>query len=135
MKQLSGVDASFLHVEDNHRVTGHVASLIVVDPSTADQQINADVIRDFIAERIHLLPWLRLRLVPVPLGIDLPYWIDDPDLDLDFHVRGIALPSPGDDRQLADQVSRLAPPGRSTGPTRCGSSTSSRACATEASGS
>jgi diacylglycerol O-acyltransferase len=108
MKQLSGVDASFLHIEDSHRVTGHVASLIVVDPSTADGSITADVIRDFVAERIHLLPWLRLKLVTVPFGIDLPYWIDDPDLDLDFHVRGIGLPSPGDDRQLADQVSRLA---------------------------
>ena len=107
MRQLSGVDATFLHME-NARTYGHTNSVIILDPSTADQPINADTIRDYIAERIHLLDPLRWRLVEVPLGIDRPYWVDDPDLDLNFHVRGIALPAPGNDRQLANQVARLA---------------------------
>lgn len=106
MRQLSGVDASFLHIEDA-RTTGHVSGLIIIDPSTAGRPVNADTVRQHIAQRIHLLAPMRWRLVQVPLGIDLPYWIDDPDLDLDFHVRGIALPRPGTDEQLAEQVSRL----------------------------
>jgi len=107
MRQLSGVDATFLHME-NARTTGHVNGVVVLDPSTASGPINADTIREYIAARIHLLDPLRWRLVEVPLGIDRPYWIDDPELDLDFHVRGTALPSPGTALQLADQVARIA---------------------------
>lgn len=107
MRQLSGIDAMFLHMENDHTI-GHVGGVMVLDPSTAAQPINADTIREYIAGRIHLLDPLRWRLVEVPLGIDLPYWVDDPGLDLHFHVRGIALPAPGTDRQLADQVARLA---------------------------
>lgn len=106
MRQLTGVDASFLHLEDS-RVTGHVAGLIVLDPTTADQPINVDTIKQHVAERLAVLPPLRWKLVEVPLGIDLPYWIDDHDVDLDFHVRGVALPAPGNQQQLVDQVSRI----------------------------
>ena len=49
----------------------------------------------------------RQRLVRVPLDLDHPYWIEDPDFDLEFHVRHIALPQPGDWRQLCIQVARL----------------------------
>src|SRR4051794_26638008 len=60
-----------------------------------------------IAERLPLLPPLRWRLAEVPFGLDYPYWIDDPDFDLHFHVRELALAPPGNDRQLADQVARI----------------------------
>ncbi len=106
MRQLSGVDASFLHLEDS-RLTGHVGGLIVVDPSTADHPINVDTIKEHVADRLPVLAPLRWKLVEVPLGIDLPYWIDDHDVDLDFHVRGLALPAPGNQQQLTDQISRL----------------------------
>lgn len=106
MRQLSGVDTSFLHMEDA-RVTGHVGGLIIVDPSTAEYPIDVDTVKKHIAERIPVLAPLRRKLVEVPLGIDLPYWIDDHDVDLDFHVRGLALPAPGNEKQLVDQVSRL----------------------------
>jgi Wax ester synthase/diacylglycerol acyltransferase catalytic domain len=49
----------------------------------------------------------RRRLAEVPLGLDQPYWIEDPDFDIEFHVRELALPTPGDDRQLAAQAARL----------------------------
>lgn len=107
MRQLSGMDASFLHME-NERTIGHVAGLMVLDPSTASHEINADTVRDYFAARLHLLPPLRWRLVDVPFGIDRPYWQDDPAPDLDYHVRGIALPKPGNSEQLAAQISRLA---------------------------
>ena len=107
MRQLTGVDSGFLYME-NSRTIGHVAGVMILDPSTAPRPVNADTVREFLAARIHLLAPLRWRLVTVPLGIDRSYWIDDPDLDLEFHVRGIALPAPGNAHQLAEQVARLA---------------------------
>ena len=60
-----------------------------------------------IAERLPLLPPLRWRLAEVPFGLDYPYWVDDADFDLDFHVRELALPPPGTDEKLAEQVARI----------------------------
>lgn len=107
MRQLSSLDAQFLNVE-SARTYGHVAFLGIYDPSTAPGgRLGLDEIKHLLESRLHLLPPLRWRLVPVPLGIDLPYWADDPDFDLDFHVRESAIPPPGDDRQLAETVARL----------------------------
>src|SRR3712207_934510 len=49
----------------------------------------------------------RSKLAQVPLGLDYPYWIDEADFDIGFHVRELALPAPGSDRQLAEQVARI----------------------------
>ena len=58
-------------------------------------------------ERLHLLPPFRRRIVEVPFGLDHPYWIEDPNFDLDFHMRHIAVPPPGTNEQLAELVSHL----------------------------
>lgn len=105
MEQLSGLDAGFLSLETSTQY-GHVSSIIVVDPADGSGDVYADVRRVF-QERLHLMPVYRRKLVSVPLGLDLPYWADDPDLDLGFHIREIGLPAPGGDRQLADQVARI----------------------------
>jgi len=60
-----------------------------------------------INERAHLAPYLRERLVEVPFNADFPYWVRDASFDPEFHVRHIALPEPGDWRQLCIQVARL----------------------------
>lgn len=106
MQQLSGIDVTFLYAESMDN-TGHISSVYLLDPSTAGQPINADTIRAHIASRIHLTDPLRWRLVEIPFGLDRPYWVEDPDLDLTYHVRGIALPAPGSRHQLAEQVERL----------------------------
>src|SRR5204863_1997457 len=87
MRQLTSLDAQFLALE-NPRQTGHVAGLAILDPSTApSSRLECADIQDLIGERLPLLPPLRWRLVEVPLGLDYPYWVDDPDFDIDFHVR------------------------------------------------
>ncbi len=107
MRQLTSLDAQFLAVE-SARIYGHVAFLGIYDPSTAPGgRLDMQSVTTLLRERVHLLPPLRWRLVEVPLGLDLPYWTEDPDFDLDFHVRETALPPPGDDFQLAETVSRL----------------------------
>ena len=106
MQQLSGVDAAFLHLETGSTF-GHVGALVLLETSTLAGRLTFDAVRTVVEQRLPLLPPLRRRLVEVPLGVDRPYWVDDPGFDLDFHVREVALPSPGTPEQLADQVARI----------------------------
>lgn len=106
MQQLTGLDAAFLAMETSS-VFGHVGSVCILDPSTAREPLTLDRITRVIESRLHLIPPFRRRLVEVPLGLDQPYWIEDPDFDIEYHVRELALPEPGDDRQLAEQAARL----------------------------
>ncbi len=106
MQQLTGLDAAFLAMETSS-VYGHVGSVCVLDPSTAPEPLTLERLQRAISERLHLVPPFRRRLAEVPFGFDQPYWIEDPDFDIEFHVRELALPAPGDDRQLAEQAARL----------------------------
>ena len=107
MRQLTSLDAQFLAIE-NGRNLGHVSGMSVYDPSTAPGGVlTAERMCTVLTERLHLLPPFRWRLAEVPLGLDHPYWFEDPDFDIEYHVRELALPRPGDDRQLAEQVARI----------------------------
>ena len=100
MQRLSGLDATFLYLETptSHM---HVASCAVFDPSTVEDY-SFDKVKQLVADRLHLLPPFRRRLVTVPLQLHHPLWIEDPDFDLDYHVRRAALPSPGGAAELAE---------------------------------
>jgi WS/DGAT/MGAT family acyltransferase len=106
MQQLTGLDASFLALETANS-TGHVGGLSVLDPRGAPEPLTLARLTDLVAERLPLVPVLRRRLLNVPLGIDQPYWIDDPDFDIEYHIRELALPRPGSDAQLTEQAARL----------------------------
>ncbi len=105
MKQLSGLDASFLYMETPNTY-GHVNGLSIYERPSSDFDAFDTVRRRFGSLVGHLEPFRR-RVVEVPFGLDHPYWIDDPHFDLDFHVRQIGLSSPGTDQQLAEQVARI----------------------------
>ncbi|NJD32858.1 MAG: wax ester/triacylglycerol synthase family O-acyltransferase [Gammaproteobacteria bacterium] len=107
MKQLSGADSMFLQFENGNNFM-HVASLAIYDPSTAPGGgVRFKDILKFFTSRLGDFPQFRRRLVNVPLSVDRPYWIEDPSFDVEFHVRHIALPHPGDWRQLCIQVARI----------------------------
>lgn len=107
MQQLSGLDASFVYSE-TPRSPQHIFNVYVYDPSTApDGKVTFEDILEHYRRRLHVTRTFRQRLVSVPFGLDHPYWIEDGDFDLEFHVRHIALPPPGDWRQLCNQVARL----------------------------
>jgi diacylglycerol O-acyltransferase / wax synthase len=106
MRQLSGIDVSFLNME-TPSTFGHVSSLNIYDPSGAPGGAGLEATKQIILERIDLLAPFRRRLVEVPFGLDMPYWIEDPDFDIDFHVRHHAVPPPGDAEQLAEVISRI----------------------------
>jgi diacylglycerol O-acyltransferase / wax synthase len=107
MQQLSGQDASFVYME-TPTTPMHIGSVGIYDPSTAPNGfVRFKDILQFIESRLGGAKSFRERLVRVPFDIDHPYWIQDPDFDLEYHVRHIALPAPGDWRQLCIQVARL----------------------------
>jgi WS/DGAT/MGAT family acyltransferase len=106
MRQLNGLDASFLAVE-SAKQTGHVASVMFFDPVEGADDGVLEVVRRKLAAALPELAPLRQRLVEVPFGLDRPYWVDDPELDLDYHLRHIAVPAPGADEQLAELVARI----------------------------
>ena len=106
MRQLSGLDTSFLNME-TPTTFGHVASLMLMDPSTANTRDLFGDMKKLFAKRMHLVPPYRWRLAQVPLGLDFPYWFEDPDFDLDFHFRHIAVPPPGTREQLGELIADL----------------------------
>ena len=106
MKQLTGLDATFLHMETGAQF-GHVSGLSVFSRPDTPGYDPYQAWKTQLEQRLHLLEPLRRRLVEIPLGIDHPYWIDDPNFDLDFHVRHAAVPPPGRDDQLAAVVARM----------------------------
>lgn len=107
MQQLSGMDASFLYFETGNAPT-HIGSFAIYDQSTAPGgRVTFKGILANVQRRLHLARCFRQKVVHVPLDLDHPYWIEDPEFDLEFHVRHIALPHPGDWRQLCIQVARI----------------------------
>ena len=107
MRQLTALDQQFLALEDARHV-GHVGALAVLDPSTArGGTITLEDLQLLIAERLPLIPPFRWRLAEVPFDLDYDYWLDDPDFDIDFHVRELALPPGASDEKLGEQVARI----------------------------
>jgi diacylglycerol O-acyltransferase len=107
MQQLTGLDTSFLNMETGP-VYGHVASLAIYDNSTADEPLTAERVAARWESRIHQVPVFRKKLVEVPMSLDHPYWVDDPDFDINAHVYNVAVPAPGTILETAEVVSRLA---------------------------
>ena len=107
MRQLQGMDASFVALETRQSPM-HVGSILIYDPATAPGGFVRfkDILR-FFESRLHLSRTVRQRLVRVPFDLDYPYWIEDEHFDLEYHVRHLALPKPGDWRQLCIQAARI----------------------------
>ena len=101
MQPLSGLDSSFLYLEDAHQPM-HVGSVLVFEGS-----MDFESFRRTMAERVHLVPRLRQRLVMVPFGIGKPYWVEDPAFNLDMHLQHVALPSPGSWKELRGLAARI----------------------------
>jgi WS/DGAT/MGAT family acyltransferase len=107
MRQLSESDALFLASESAHK-TSNVSLVQIYDPSTAPGgRMRFKGLLALIESRLHLSPIFRQRLRRVPLGLDEPYWVEDENFDLEYHVRHIALPKPGNWRQFCIQASRI----------------------------
>jgi diacylglycerol O-acyltransferase len=101
--RLTGLDASFLHLERGGQAHMHVAEVLVFDGRPPGYVELVDHIR----ARLDLVPRYRQRLAPVPLGQGRPVWIDDPHFNVRYHLRHTGLPAPGDDAALKSLAGRL----------------------------
>ena len=106
MERLTGIDANFLYME-TPAAHMHTIKLAVLEPASGAPS-ELDDVRRAMRERLHLLPQFRRRVVPVPLGLHHPVWIEDPTFDLDRHVRAVDLPRPGGWREIEDAVGEIA---------------------------
>jgi diacylglycerol O-acyltransferase / wax synthase len=101
IQAISGMDAAFLYAETPTSPM-NIGSVVVIEGS-----LQFETFRDTVHARLHMVPRLRQRLMYVPLSIDYPYWVDDPNFDLDLHIKHIALPKPGGWKQLRDIASQI----------------------------
>jgi len=107
LRQLTGLDASFLYMETANAPM-HISGLGIYDQSTVPGgKLRFKEIIDNVQNRMLALPTMTQRLMTVPFEMDHPYWVTDGTFDAEFHIRHIALPKPGDWRQLCILVSRL----------------------------
>jgi WS/DGAT/MGAT family acyltransferase len=102
MRRLSGLDATFLYAE-TPSMHMHVSSVSVFKPSRKKKKLpfTRERLIELIERRIYKVPSLRERLATVPFGVHHPLWVDDPEFDIEYHIRSAAVVSPGGDRELA----------------------------------
>jgi WS/DGAT/MGAT family acyltransferase len=107
MERLSGLDASFLYFETS-RVHMHVVATIVLDTSTMPNGYSFDTIRSLVAARLPLVPQFTRKLARVPFDLHHPVWVQDDDVDLDFHIHRVGCPAPGTTAELAAITADIA---------------------------
>ena len=106
MRRMDGLSAFMLEQERTGAYM-HTLKISILDVSTIPEGWKFRRFRESVARRLHLLPMFRWKFLKVPLGLHHPVWVDDPDFDLDYHVRRIACPSPGDREALCDLISQV----------------------------
>ena len=109
MKRLTGLDAGFLWMETPTSAM-HVSGLAIYDPQNlvaTGGTFGIENVREMVRGRLHMAPPFRQRLVDVPFQLHFPLWIEDPDFDLDHHIRRVAVPSPGGRRELTELAAQL----------------------------
>lgn len=106
MKQLTTLDATFYYLE-SFRTPMHVGGVYVFENPNPEKKFDYQAFKNYIGSRLLKFPVFRQRLVEVPLDLGHPYWFDDPDFELDFHITHVALPQPADTVALLQVASRF----------------------------
>jgi len=106
MRRLNGIDALMLYL-DQGSAYNHTLKISVLDPSTDPDGWSFPKVRRMFEERAHLLPVFRLRYLPTPLGLHHPIWVEDPEFDLDAHVRRVVCPAPGGMKEFCALVEQI----------------------------
>ena len=106
MDQLSSIDASFLHLE-TPETPMHFGSLILIELPQGHQGDYYEAVKAMVGKRLHLASVLNRKLAQMPFELAEPVWIEDDDIDLDYHVRSVTLRRPGTMAQLEQLIARL----------------------------
>ena len=107
MRQLSALDRLFL-TQERPGTPMHISVLLFYSQQTAPggRVRFRDIVKVF-ADRAHEVPLLHLRVQEVPFELDNPYWVHDDHFNIESHVNHVALPKPGDWRQLCIMAARI----------------------------
>ena len=106
LNHLSGLDATFLHLE-TPEMPMHVGGLHLLElPANYDGDFY-ETFKAHIAARLHLAEVFHRKLALMPFELSNPVWVDDEDVDIDYHIRHITLPKPGSLQQLEQYIARL----------------------------
>jgi len=106
LEALSPLDAALLRMETPELLL-HVGTLLILDPPTDPARRSLNAFGELVAARLHRVPRYRQKVVEAPPPLSTPFWVDDPDFDLAYHVRQAALPAPGTIAQLTDYCARI----------------------------
>lgn len=107
MKRLNGMDAMLLYSETPNLHT-HTLKVAVINAADYPGEFTFEVFRETVARRLHLLEPLRYRLVDIPFRLHHPMWLQNCDVDLDYHVRRVQVPAPGGRRELDVVIGDIA---------------------------
>lgn len=107
MKRLSGWDALMLYSETSN-VPAHTLKISVIDIDNCQDEFTFSRLRRIVERRLPVLDPLRYRLVHTPLKLHHPMWLEDGEVDLDFHLRRVTVPKPGGRRELDDVIGQIA---------------------------
>jgi diacylglycerol O-acyltransferase / wax synthase len=102
MDRLTSIDASFLTNESDSSHM-HVGAVLIFEGPPPDY----DDFLEHVRGRMHLVPRFRQKLAFPPIETGRPFWVDDPNFNLAYHVRHSALPSPGSEEQLRNLAGRV----------------------------
>ncbi|MGB8791638.1 MAG: wax ester/triacylglycerol synthase domain-containing protein, partial [Mycobacterium sp.] len=110
MKRLNGMDAMLLYSETPNLHT-HTLKVAVIDASNReafDGEFNYEAFRRHLHRRLHLLDPLRYKLVDIPWRLHHPMWLENCEVDLDYHLRRVQVPAPGGRRELDHVIGEVA---------------------------
>ncbi|HUB53948.1 MAG TPA: wax ester/triacylglycerol synthase family O-acyltransferase [Mycobacterium sp.] len=107
MKRLNGMDAMLLYSETPNLHT-HTLKVAVVDTTHYEGEFTFELVRRTLGDRLHLLDPLRYELVDVPWRLHHPMWLENCDVDLDYHLRRVTVPAPGGRRELDQVIGQVA---------------------------
>jgi WS/DGAT/MGAT family acyltransferase len=106
LRRLSGLDTAFLVAERPGKYL-HVMAILILDPDTVPGGYSFEGFRKFVMDQLPLVPPLRRRLLEVPFALARPVWAEDPDFQIDHHLRRAAVPKPGTLRELCEMAAEI----------------------------
>jgi diacylglycerol O-acyltransferase len=107
VKRLNGMDAMLLYSETPNLHT-HTLKVAIIDPSGSDVEFSFEAFRRHLLRRLHLLEPLRYKLVDIPWHLHHPMWLENCDVDLDYHLHRVQVPAPGGRRELDAVIGEVA---------------------------
>ena len=107
MKQVSANDATFYYAEGDNTYAHGTFAWFYDGTTTAAKDFARDDLLRHVASRLHVSDILTQKLTPVPLHLDFPYWVTDPEFNLANHIHEVSLAGPGSWHQFTEAYSRV----------------------------